>query len=117
MKVLLYSINSRSIQSNLALYYLSEYASAKNPEVEFKCLESSINEPANFQLAQVITHKPDLLAISCYIWNIEATARLCSDLKKIAPKMKILLGGHEVSHDPQIYLEQGICDYVITVLN
>ena len=114
MKVLLYSINSRSIQSNLALYYLSEYASAKNPEVEFKCLESSINEPPSFQLAQVVTHKPDLLAISCYIWNIEATARLCSDLKKIAPKMKILLGGHEVSHDPHIYLEQGICDYVIT---
>ena len=27
---------------------------------------------------------------------------------------KILLGGHEVSHDPKLYIENGICDFVIT---
>ena len=107
-------MNSRSIQSNLALYYLAEYAAAKNPEVKFQCLESSINQPSNYQLSEVVTYNPDLLAVSCYIWNIESTIRLCSDLKKIAPQIKILLGGHEVSHDPHIYLERGVCDYVIT---
>ncbi len=114
MKVLLYSMNSRAIQSNIAIYYLAEYAIAKNPEVKFECLESSINQPSTQQLSEVLAHNADLLAISCYIWNIEATLRLCSDIKKIAPKTKILLGGHEVSHDPQTYIEKGLCDFVIT---
>ena len=114
MKVLLYSINSRAIQSNLAIYYLAEYASAKNPEVNFECLESSINQPDTQQLAEILAIKPNLIAISCYIWNIESVTRLCSDIKKVSPEMIILLGGHEVSHDPQTYLKQGICDYVIT---
>ena len=107
-------MNSRAIQSNIALYYLAEYASAKNPEVDFICLESAINQPATQQLAEILAYSPDLLAISCYIWNIEATSRLCSDLKKVAPDLKILLGGHEVSHDPKTYIEKGICDFVIT---
>ena len=107
-------MNSRAIQSNIALYYLAEYGSAKNPEVDFICLESSINQPATQQLAEILAYSPDLLAISCYIWNIEATSRLCSDLKKVAPDLKILLGGHEVSHDPKTYIEKGICDFVIT---
>lgn len=114
MKVLLYSINSRAIQSNLAIYYLAEYASAKNPEVNFECLESSINQPDTQQLAEILAIKPNLIAISCYIWNIESVTRLCSDIKKVAPEIIILLGGHEVSHDPQTYLKQEICDYVIT---
>ena len=114
MKVLLYSMNSRAIQSNIAIYYLAEYASTKNPGIDFVCLESSTNQPATQQLAEILAHEPNLLAISCYIWNIEATSRLCSDLKKVAPDIKILLGGHEVSHDPKTYIENGICDFVIT---
>lgn len=114
MKVLLYSINSRAIQGNLAIYYLAEYAALKNPEVKFDCLESSISQPDTQQIAEVLAYQPDLIAISCYIWNIESVTRLCSDIRKIAPKIKILLGGHEVSHDPQTYLEKNICDYVIT---
>ena len=108
-------MNSRALQSNIAIYYLAEYASAKkNPGMNFVCLESSTNQPATQQLAEILAHEPNLLAISCYIWNIEATSRLCSDLKKVAPDIKILLGGHEVSHDPKTYIENGICDFVIT---
>jgi anaerobic magnesium-protoporphyrin IX monomethyl ester cyclase len=44
-----------------------------------------------------MAEQADLVAFSCYIWNIEQTLRIVSDIKKIAPKTKILLGGPEVS--------------------
>lgn len=39
----------------------------------------------------------DLIAFSCYIWNIEQTLRIVSDLKKISPHTRVVLGGPEVS--------------------
>ena len=35
----------------------------------------------------------DVVAFSCYIWNITQTLSVASELKQINPNIKILLGG------------------------
>ena len=44
-----------------------------------------------------MAEQADMVAFSCYIWNIEQTLRIVSDINKISPKTKIVLGGPEVS--------------------
>ena len=55
------------------------------------------------------------MCFSCYLWNIEETTTLASDLKKARPEMKILIGGPETSFDGVEYMEKNDwCDYVIS---
>ena len=44
-----------------------------------------------------MSEQADMVAFSCYIWNIEKTLRIASDIKKIVPETRIALGGPEVS--------------------
>ena len=44
-----------------------------------------------------MAEQAELIAFSCYIWNIEQTLRIVSDIKKISPQTLIVLGGPEVS--------------------
>lgn len=53
--------------------------------------------------------QPDVVGLSCYIWNIDDTLRLASMIRKMLPDSRIVFGGPEVSfggHYPQ-------ADYVI----
>jgi anaerobic magnesium-protoporphyrin IX monomethyl ester cyclase len=45
----------------------------------------------------IMSEQADLLCFSCYIWNIEKTLKIVSDIKKISPQKLIVLGGPEVS--------------------
>lgn len=112
MKTLLIAINSKYIHSNLAVYYLLEYArkhkvsqkEAINRETSIDIVEYSINQPFEKILQGIYRKKPDLLAFSCYIWNIEIVKKLCLELRKVLPSCKIWLGGPEVSYDSKDYL-------------
>lgn len=55
-----------------------------------------------------------VLAFSCYIWNIEYIQKLCQMIKKQKPEMIIILGGPEVTYEPQYFLETTDIDYVIS---
>ncbi len=44
-----------------------------------------------------MAEQAELIAFSCYIWNIEQTLRIASDIKKISPHTRIVLGGPEAS--------------------
>ncbi|SHH03069.1 Radical SAM superfamily enzyme YgiQ, UPF0313 family [Thermosyntropha lipolytica DSM 11003] len=104
MKVLLTTLNAKYIHSSLALAYLKSYC-AKGPfAVEIK--EYSINENLEKIMMDIFDKKPDVLAFSCYIWNIEPILQLVSDFKKVAPDTIIILGGPEVSFDSEQLLSQ-----------
>lgn len=112
MKTLLIAINSKYIHSNLAVYYLREYASKYEVSqregikrgTSINIAEYTINQPFEKILQSIYREKPDLLAFSCYIWNIEIIKRLCLELRKVLPNCKIWLGGPEVSYDSKDYL-------------
>lgn len=97
MKNLLVSMNSKYIHGSLGVWYLKAAAKAHNIEVEL--LNCTINDSMDRVLARIYKEKPDVLAFSCYIWNIEQILWLCSNIKKILPNTFIILGGPEVSFD------------------
>ncbi len=96
MKILLTTLHAKYSHASLALPCLA--ACCRDiPGVEIVIREWTVNEPREQLLRQIMSEQADLVAFSCYIWNIEKTLRLASDMKKIAPGILIALGGPEAS--------------------
>lgn len=110
MKTLLVAINSQYIHSNLAVRYLKAACDECCGEVSI--LEFTINEAPMHIFSSIVRGAPDIVAFSCYIWNIELVAKLCNDLKKANPDVILIAGGPEVSFD-QGGLLKGCTDYLI----
>ncbi len=104
MKILLTAINAKYIHSNLAVYSLRAYARAYQDQVELK--EFTINQKKEQILKGIYQSKPDVLCISCYIWNISLVLEVVQEIFKILPDTKIWLGGPEVSYHAKELLEQ-----------
>ena len=104
MKILLTTLNSKYIHSNLALKYL--YASAKNYRCMIDIAEFTINQEDDYILTEILRKGYDLVCFSCYIWNVEKTLYLAENLKKAKPDVRILFGGPEVSFDIIPFLNQ-----------
>lgn len=111
-RVLLTTLNAKYIHSSLALAYLSECCASDALDVQVR--EFTINENPSDIMTHIFLLKPDILCVSCYIWNIEKVLDLCRDYKKVAPHTKIVLGGPEVSYDAEKLLqEQQVVDFVV----
>ncbi len=73
--------------------------------------EYAIKEDLN-QIAKSLVNY-DLIAFSCYIWNITKTIELARLIKSLNPDVKILLGGPEVSYDWNDVIKNDEIDYII----
>lgn len=104
MKIILTSLNARFIYSTLALYALKSYCRQFSRKIFIK--EYTINEKVLDIAGDLHREKADIIAFSCYIWNIEATLEICAVLKKVNPRLFIVLGGPEVSYDPEEILKK-----------
>lgn len=105
MKILLVAVNAKYIHSNPALYSLKAYAGQmENRQIEI--VEYTINHRREEILADLYRQQPDMLAVSCYIWNWELVSMLLREIPKILPGTEIWLGGPEVSFHPEQVLEQ-----------
>ncbi len=96
MKILLATLHAKYSHASLALPCLAAYC-RDIPETEIAIREWTVNEPREHTLRLIMAEKADLVAFSCYIWNIETTLQIVSDIKKISPHTRIVLGGPEVS--------------------
>jgi len=56
----------------------------------------------------------EVVAFSCYIWNITQTLNVARAVKNINPHTKILLGGPEVSYEWEEMIKEECVDYIIT---
>ena len=97
MKILLTAINAKYIHSNLAIYELSAYAEKYKENIELA--EYTINNQQEFILTDIYKRKPDVIAFSCYIWNIGIIESLLKEIRQVMPDTPIWLGGPEVSYD------------------
>lgn len=99
MKLLLMAINAKYIHSNLAIYSLKKYAKKYKEQIELA--EYTINNRVDYILQDIYKKSPDVIAISCYIWNIDMIKELLPELKKVLPNTHIWLGGPEVSYETE----------------
>lgn len=84
MRILLAAINAKYIHSNLAVYSLKAYA---KEEEDIRIAEYTINQQVSDILMDLYKKKPDMLCLSCYIWNrmyieriVMRSGRLCHSL-------------------------------------
>lgn len=102
MKFLLAAVNAKYIHSNPAIYSLRAYAGEElEPYIELA--EYTINNRMEEILADLYLRKPDVLALSVYIWNWKMIQELLAELPKVLPDTGLWLGGPEVSYNaPQL---------------
>ena len=107
MKFLLVAINAKYIHSNLAVYNLQSYAENRGIEDEdtIEIAEYTINHQKDAILMDIYKQKPDFLAFSCYIWNIEYVTDLIADIAKLLPGIPVWVGGPEVSYRAEDFLQ------------
>ncbi|MBQ4340379.1 MAG: radical SAM protein, partial [Firmicutes bacterium] len=104
MKILLTTLNSKYIHSNLALKYLYESAGIYREQIEIK--EFTINNDDMSIFMEIMRGNYDLICFSCYIWNISRIEGLIKDIKKAKPDTYIIVGGPEVSFETEKFLER-----------
>src|SRR5699024_1281148 len=65
-------------------------------------------------LKEIYKEQADIIAFSCYIWNVEQTIKMLPLIRNVQPEAKIILGGPEVSFygDKWIKKVQEI-DYIV----
>lgn len=102
MKILLTAINAKYIHSNLALRNFVACASDCTEHLLLK--EYTINHAPDQILQEIYRERPDVLCISCYIWNISSVEILIREFHKLLPNVPIWLGGPEVSFESEAFL-------------
>ena len=109
MNILLTAINAKYIHSNPAVYSLRAYACRYGDsryEEEIRIAEYTINQPADEILMDIYERRPDILCISCYLWNISYVEQLIREIPKVLPETKVWLGGPEVSYNAREMLDR-----------
>jgi anaerobic magnesium-protoporphyrin IX monomethyl ester cyclase len=105
---LLTTLNAKYIHMNLAIRLLYEL-NKTDKRLQWK--EFTIKQNKE-EIAEECS-RYDVVAFSCYIWNITQTLSVAREIKIINPNTKILLGGPEVSYEWEEMLKEDCVDYII----
>ncbi len=97
MKIVLAAINAKYIHANLAIYSLRAFSDEYKEQIQIK--EYTINQYTEDILADLYKEQADMVAFSCYIWNMGMVEELAELLHQLRPEMPIWFGGPEVSYD------------------
>ena len=113
MKILLTTLNSKFIHTNLAIRYLKQMVKDIE-DINVDIREYTINNELDFILKDIYTNNYDVILFSTYIWNVNDIVKLCNNLKKVKPNIKIALGGPEVTYDSEEAMKKyDFIDYIL----
>lgn len=111
MKTILTTFNAKYIHSSLALRLLYVVNKDKH-DISFE--EFTIKENVDTVAQKLIEQQPDAVGISVSIWNVEKSRLLAKRLKELAPNIQIIVGGPEVTYEPDYFLNNWNIDFVIS---
>ncbi|MDR1781567.1 MAG: DUF4080 domain-containing protein [Bacilli bacterium] len=109
MEIVLTSLNSKYIHPNMALRILKNELNDNNITCTIK--EYNIKQDITMIINDLLIY--DIIAFSCYIWNISLIKIIINEIKKIATNKIIILGGPEVSYLSKEDINDFKCDYII----
>ncbi|WP_297576317.1 B12-binding domain-containing radical SAM protein [uncultured Deefgea sp.] len=112
MTIILSTLNARYTHASLGLRYLQ--ANMGDLQSQTEIMEFVIGGKTTEFAERLLAKNPQIIGFGVYIWNVEETARLVALIKRVAPQVKIILGGPEVSYETT---EQAIvkdADFVVT---
>ncbi|MCL4746917.1 MAG: B12-binding domain-containing radical SAM protein [Burkholderiaceae bacterium] len=111
-EILLTTINTRYAHASLGLRCLHANLGALARRAAI--VEFVSGARTETMLERLLAERPRVVAIGVYIWNVLEATRLVAQMRRVAPQVRIVLGGPEVSHETD---EQRICslaDHVVT---
>ncbi len=111
MCILLSTLNARYAHASLGLRYLM--ANMGDLQKQTKLQEFVIGGDIAVIAEKILLQKPAILGLGVYIWNVEDTTKLVALLKTVAPDIRIILGGPEVSYETAHQPLTELADYVI----
>ena len=110
--VVLTTLNARYIHSAFGLRYSK--ANLQGYEADCEIKEFGLDIKPEDAVEQILSLRPRIVGFGVYIWNIEPTERIVKLLKRVAPDVKIVVGGPEVSYETESTPLCAWADYVIT---
>ena len=110
--ILLTTLNARYMHSAFGLRYL--YANLGKLQSKAKLLEFTIQQRPIDIAEKLLDSKPQIIAFSIYIWNVTETAGVIALIKAISPKIRIVVGGPEVSFANDLPAVCSLVDHIIT---
>lgn len=115
MKIIISCLNSKFVHASLSPWCLAAGVREFCRETYgVSVLESTINGDTEGFAYKIIDEKPDVVAFSCYIWNITKTFEICRLIKE-NHNCKIILGGPEVAYRSKDVLEKyDFIDFVLS---
>jgi radical SAM superfamily enzyme YgiQ (UPF0313 family) len=111
--LVLSTLNARYAHASLGLRYL--FANLDDDiRADAKIVEFVIGSKTEVLVEQLLAENPRVVSFGVYIWNVEETTKLIAMLKQVAPQIKIIIGGPEVSFETTEQRIFALTDYVIT---
>jgi len=107
-KILLISLYPQGFSNQLALWYLKAYLLKyiqKLSSINISILTFPLFQETEIIIKKIYSQKPDIIGFSCYLWNIETILKLSNLIKKSMPRVRVVLGGPEVSARPKEVLK------------
>lgn len=90
------------------------YANLGALRAQAKVIEFTIQEQPINIAEKLLSYQPKIIAFSTYIWNIAEISDTIALIREISPQTKIIMGGPEVSHQPDVPAVCQLVDYVIS---
>ena len=110
--ILLSTLNARYLHAAFGLRYLMANLGQLRPRAAL--VEFDINQSVSEIAESILERNPRILGLGIYIWNVRPTTELIAILKRLRPDLVVILGGPEVSHEPEGQEIVTLADHVIT---
>ncbi len=112
MSIILSTLNARFSHASLGLRYLM--ANMGELALITQIQEFVIGVRAADIVEKLLAHNPTIIGFGVYIWNVDEITHIVALLKRVAPEVIIVLGGPEVSYEPEEQAIVKLADYVVT---
>ncbi|MCK5295349.1 MAG: DUF4080 domain-containing protein [Alphaproteobacteria bacterium] len=109
--IILTTINARYSHTAFSLRWL--YANLGELRKKTVIEEFNLQQRPLEIAEKLLLKKPEIIGFSVYIWNITLITEVIHTIKNIAPEIKIIIGGPEVSYEYENTELFSLADYLI----
>lgn len=110
--IVLTTLNARYTHASLGLRYL--YANLGELQTVARIQEFTISTRSLDIVEQLVENKAKIIGFGVYIWNVRETSEVITLLKVLSPDTIIVVGGPEVSYEPEQQEIISRADYAVT---
>jgi radical SAM superfamily enzyme YgiQ (UPF0313 family) len=110
--IVLATLNAKYSHAAFGLRYLM--ANLGPLQARAQLLEFDIHQRPLDIVEALVAQRPRIVGLSVYIWNAALMTEVVALLKRVEPRLTVILGGPEVSYEVEQQAVTGLADYVIT---